>query len=74
MKAVLKNTNKQHPRTVGKAEKQNVETKTNSQQETTENLKVQMKCFSFIAEFERAAKIRKTAVYRFLISLPVPEL
>ena len=30
--------------------------------------------FSFIAEFERAAKIRKIAVYRFLISLLVPEL
>ena len=38
-------------------------------------LKVQMKCcFFFIAEFERAAKIRKIAVYRFLISLLVPEL
>ena len=36
--------------------------------------KVQMKCFFFIAEFERAAKIRKIAVYRFLISLLVPEL
>ena len=35
--------------------------------------KVQMKCF-FIAEFERAAKIRKNAIYRFLISLLVPEL
>ena len=35
--------------------------------------KVQMKCF-FIAEFERVAKIRKIAVYRFLISLLVPEL
>ena len=31
-----------------------------------------MKCF-FIAEFERAAKIRKIAVYRFLISLLVPK-
>ena len=30
--------------------------------------------FYFIAEFERAAKIRKIAVYRFLISLLVPEL
>ena len=39
-----------------------------------ESLKVQMKCFSFIPEFERAAKIRKIAVYRFLISLLVPEL
>ena len=29
--------------------------------------------FFFIAEFERAAKIRKIAVYRFLISLLVPE-
>ena len=29
------------------------------------HLKVQMTCF-FIAEFERAAKIRKIAVYRFL--------
>ena len=38
------------------------------------DLKVQMKCFFFIAEFERAAKIRKIAVYRFLISLLVPEL
>ena len=28
----------------------------------------------FIAEFERAVKIRKIAVYRFLISLLVPEL
>ena len=37
-------------------------------------LKVQMKCFFFIPEFERAAKIRKIAVYRFLISLLVPEL
>ena len=27
----------------------------------------------FIPEFERAAKIRKIAVYRFLISLLVPE-
>ena len=36
-------------------------------------IKVQMKCF-FIPEFERAAKIRKIAVYRFLISLLVPEL
>ena len=36
--------------------------------------KVQMKCFFFIAEFERAAKIRKIAVYRFLISPLVPEL
>ena len=36
-------------------------------------LKVQMKCF-FIAEFERAAKIRKITVYSFLISLLVPEL
>ena len=36
--------------------------------------KVQMKCFFFIAEFERAAKIRKIAVYRFLISHLVPEL
>ena len=38
------------------------------------NVKVQTKCFFVIAEFERAAKIRKIAVYRFLISLPVPEL
>ena len=30
--------------------------------------------FFFIAEFERAAKSRKNAVYRFLISLLVPEL
>ena len=36
--------------------------------------KVQMKCFFFIPEFERAAKIRKIPVYRFLISLLVPEL
>ena len=28
----------------------------------------------FTAEFERAAKISKIAVYRFLISLLVPEL
>ena len=28
----------------------------------------------FIPEFERAAKIRKIAVYRFLMSLLVPEL
>ena len=38
------------------------------------SIKVQMKCFFFIPEFERAAKIRKIAVYRFLISLLVPEL
>ena len=38
IKAVLKNTNKQHLRTVGKAEKQNVETRTNLQPETTETL------------------------------------
>ena len=38
------------------------------------DLKVQMKCFFFIPEFERAAKIRKIAVYRFLISFLVPEL
>ena len=36
--------------------------------------KVQMKWVSFIAEFERAAKIRKIAVHRFLISLLVSEL
>ena len=35
--------------------------------------KVQMKCF-FTAEFERAARIRKFAVYCFLISLLVLEL
>ena len=29
------------------------------------SIKVQMKCVFFIAEFERAAKIRKIAVYRF---------
>ena len=29
--------------------------------------------FFFIAEFERATKIIKITVYRFLISLPVPE-
>ena len=28
----------------------------------------------FIVEFERAAKIRKNAIYRFLIPLLVPEL
>ena len=39
----------------------------------SECIEVQIKCF-FIAEFERAVKIRKIAVYRFLISLPVPEL
>ena len=32
-----------------------------------------MKCF-FIAEYERATEIRKIAVYRFSISLLVPEL
>ena len=37
-------------------------------------IKVQMKCFFFIPEFERAAKIRKIAVYRFLITFLVPEL
>ena len=35
--------------------------------------KVEMKYF-LIAEFERVAKIRKIAVYRFLISVLVPEL
>ena len=39
-----------------------------------QSIKVQMKCFFFIPEFERAAKIRKIAVYRFLISFLVPEL
>ena len=33
-----------------------------------------MKCFFFIAEFERAAKIRKIAVYCLLISRLVPKL
>ena len=37
-------------------------------------LKVQIKCFFLIPEFERAAKIRKIAVYRFLISFLVSEL
>ena len=32
------------------------------------------KMFFFIPEFERTAKIRKIAVYRFLISFLVPEL
>ena len=36
-------------------------------------VKVEMKWF-FIAEFERVAKIRKMAVYHFLISFLVPEL
>ena len=40
---------------------------------TADSVKVQMKCF-FIAEFERAAKIRKIAVYSFSISLLVLEL
>ena len=31
--------------------------------------KVQMKCFFFITELERVAKLRKIAVYCFLISL-----
>ena len=35
--------------------------------------KVQMKCF-FIVEFERAAKIKKIVIYRFLISLLDPKL
>ena len=38
------------------------------------SFKVQMKCFFSNAEFERVAKIRKISVYRFLISLLVPEL
>ena len=38
-------------------------------------VKVQMKCFFFIAEFEIAAKPgRSPFFYRFLISLLVPEL
>ena len=37
------------------------------------SFKVQRKCF-FIAEFERAAKMRKIAINHLLISLPVPEL
>ena len=40
----------------------------------SESFKVQIKCFFFIAQFERAAKIRKIAVYDFLISLLVSEL
>ena len=39
------------------------------------HLKVQINCcFFLIAEFERAAKVRKIAIYRFLISLLLPEL
>ena len=45
-----------------------------SEIEHLKDVKVQMKCFFFIPEFERAAKIRKIAVYHFLISFPVPEL
>ena len=37
-------------------------------------LEMQMKCFFFIAEFERAAKIRKIAVHRFITTVLVPEL
>ena len=33
----------------------------------TRDLKVQIKCYFLIAEFEKAAKIKKIAVYRFLI-------
>ena len=39
-----------------------------------EVFEVQMKCFLFIAEFEKIEIIRKIVVYRFLISVPVPEL
>ena len=46
---------------------------TNVRRHPSFGVKVQMKCF-FIAKFERAAKIRKIAVYRFLISFLVPEL
>ena len=35
---------------------------------------MQIKYFSFIAELERAAIVRKIAVYHFLISFLVPEL
>ena len=42
--------------------------------DTRKSIKVQMKCFFFIAEFERVAEIRKIAVNCFLISLLVPEL
>ena len=38
------------------------------------SVNVQMKCLSFIAEFEKAAEIRKIAVDRFLMSFLVPEL
>ena len=38
-----------------------------------QNIEVKMKCF-FIDEIERAAKIRKIVVYRFLISLLLPTL
>ena len=38
-------------------------------------VKIEKTCKNFfIAEFEKAEKIRKIAVYRFLISLLVPEL
>ena len=37
------------------------------------DFKVQIKMFFFIAEFQKAVKIRKIAVYRFLISLLVPD-
>ena len=40
---------------------------------TLSPFKVQIKCCFFIAEFERAAKIRKIAIY-CIISLLVPEL
>ena len=43
-------------------------------QSSSVQFKVQIKCYFFIAEFERAEKIRKIAIYRFLISLLVPEL
>ena len=38
------------------------------------SLKCTSNVFFFIAEFERAVKIKKIAVYRFLISHLVPEL
>ena len=51
----------------------NAQIKSDRYETTIEHLKVQMKC-SFFAEFERATKIRKIAVYHFLIYFPFTEL
>ena len=63
IKTVLKNKSKQHPRTVGKAEKQSVETQTSSQPETTENLNKITNYFKKIDKPNYDKLIKKSSKY-----------